>query len=153
MATPMIGPQPDPFAYSGPTSAGDAISQGYSAEDVATLFPGGDVPVSDGAGTALTPDYTDVTPTDQTAAGDSSHALSGVADVFGAIATSFGKAYSTLNPPRPQTLPGQTGSYVYNSATGKYVPAVQGSTGMNTTSVVLILAVILGVAYIATHHK
>ena len=67
--------------------------------------------------------------------------FAGLGDVFNAVGTSIGAVVKALNPQKPTTLPGTVGAYVYNPQTGQYVPAVQGTSAVSTSSLVLVLGI------------
>lgn len=73
-----------------------------------------------------------------------SNALAGVAGIFEAVGTAIGVSVKALTPSKPTTLPGSVGSYVYNPQTGQYLPAVQGTSSISTSSLLLVGIVALG---------
>jgi hypothetical protein len=92
-----------------------------------------------GGGSAPAPAYNGST---SVAAPDQS-IFSGLGDMFNGIGSAIGKSVQALSPSKPTSLPGQVGSFVYNPTTGRYVPAVQGTSAMSTSSLVLILGIAL----------
>ena len=93
------------------------------------------------------------TVTPQTASGGG-NLFAGLSEMFSAVGSGIGHAYTAINPTaaRPTTLPGQVGSYVYNPATGQYLPAVQGATPVASSSMMLLLGLGLIALVFALKH-
>jgi hypothetical protein len=87
------------------------------------------------------------TPVIPAAGAGGSSILSGLAGMFEATGAAVGAVYNKVNPtvaPKVYSLPGQTGGYVYNAATGQYVPAVPSTASTlfsGTSGVVLLLGI------------
>jgi hypothetical protein len=82
-----------------------------------------------------------------TAGGDNNSMFSGLGDMFSGIGNAVSKTIGVLNPAKPTTIPGAVGAYVYNPKTGQYMPAVQGTTAISSSTLVLIA--IVGVVALA----
>lgn len=129
---------------------GDLMAAGYSSQDIATLYSQSgvtDIPTTGLSESPLGPSAPDASTvssgTSLSASGQGS-ILAGITDIFQAVGTGLRTTLSVLNPPKPVSVPGQVGSYVFNPQTGQYMPAVQGTQAVNFGSLAMIGILIFG---------